>query len=112
MGCWPMCVGRGSLGAGVRVWGAEPQLGGAPGHRPLPAPGRRRAGTEISGTPGAGPQLGERAAVSRRRRPAGPGLAGGGCLGRSGRAAGSRTRTLRREPERGLPGRGPASSPP
>lgn len=55
--------------------GAEPPLGGAPGHRPLPAPQRRRAGTQACGT--RAPAARERAAVSRRR-PAGLVRAGPG----------------------------------
>lgn len=103
---------RGAVGVG-RVWGggcprrgAEPPLGGAASHRPLPAPPRLRAGTEASGTlaPAAGPQRGARAAASRRR-PAG--LVGAGPGGEQaaepGPRAGARAST---------PGRGPASSPP
>lgn len=86
-----------------RVWGRSGRWVGRQATAPLPAPRRRRAGTEAVKTPSAGPQPAERAAVSKRR-PAGPGHAGGGCSGRSGQGrAGSRepSRDPAPRPERG-----------
>lgn len=114
MGCWSREAGG---GAGSASGGRSHRWVGRQAAAPSPLPrGGGRAGTETSGTtaPAAGPQQGERAAVSRRR-PAGPGHSGSGCSGRSGQGrAGSRQqiRDPAPEPERGLRGRGPASSPP
>lgn len=130
MGCWSREAGG---GAGSASGGRSHRWVGRQAAAPSPLPrGGGRAGTETSGTtaPAAGPQQGERAAVSRRRPagragPFGQRLLGQVRAGPGGKQAadpgprsGARARTPRPRP-RLLPaprpplaGRAPSSKPP
>lgn len=52
MGCWPMYVGRGGLGAGVRVWGRSRSWVGRQATAPSPLPGGGGRGPRSAGRPG------------------------------------------------------------